>query len=112
MFTHRFTKPLASTLVAAAFGIGALATAATASAGVTDDAFVDVLAGEGIVYDSPALAAGDGRLVCDQLGAGAKPISIANQVLDDTDLSEEQAIYLVAASVVTYCPQFEDVPFA
>lgn len=105
--SHRLTTFAGTALVAGALGLAAVAAAGTAGAvSSTDDAFLTEISSEGISYDSAKVAISNAHYVCSSLDAGAKPVDLGQEILDNTDLTTHQAAVFVVASVNTYCPQY------
>ena len=104
--TNRFTKFAGTALVAGALGLAAVATAGTAGAlSSVDDTFLTEISAEGISYDSPKDAIYAAHDVCFALDEGADPVDLGMEILDDTDLTTDQAAVFVLASVGNYCPE-------
>jgi hypothetical protein len=108
MFAHNGVTKLASTaLVAGALGLAALATAGTAGAmSSVDDTFLAEISAEGIAYDSEGAAISNARYVCGALDEGADPVDLGMEILENTDLTTDQAAAFVVASVGNYCPEY------
>ena len=105
--SHRITKFAGSALVAGALGLAAVATAGTAGAlSSTDDAFLTEITNEGISYDTPKAAISNAYYVCNALDDGADPVDLGQEILDNTDLTTQQAAVFVVASVNIYCPEY------
>ncbi|KUI33607.1 hypothetical protein AU197_20005 [Mycobacterium sp. IS-1590] len=112
---HRFTKAdsasrarrWAVTAVAtAALGLAAVAGAGTAAAlSSEDDMFLSEISADGIAYDTPKAAIGTAHDVCSRLDAGADPVDLGLEILDNSDLTVEQVATFVVASVDHYCPR-------
>ncbi|RAV14025.1 DUF732 domain-containing protein [Mycolicibacterium sp. GF69] len=95
-----------------AFGLAALAAAGTAAALTSaDNSFLSEISAVGIAYDTPRAAVGTAHDVCIALDDGADPVDLGMEILDNTDLTTEQAAVFVVASVNHYCPEY-DVLFA
>ena len=108
MFSNRIAAVTASTIAAAAFGLAALTGAATASAGTVDDRFLTNIDAEGIAFDSPAAAIEDAHLVCSYLADGDTGVTIAGEILDNSDLTARQAAVFVVEATSAYCPAYMD----
>ncbi|MFG1930920.1 DUF732 domain-containing protein [Mycobacterium sp. NPDC048908] len=105
--THGLSTFAGAALVAAAFGLAAVATAGSAGAvSSTDHTFVTRISDEGISYDSPKAAIQTAHSVCRALDGGADPVDFAPNILDTMDLTTHQAAVFVITSVTTYCPQY------
>jgi hypothetical protein len=104
--SHRFTEFAGTAVVAGALGLAAIATAGTAGAvSSVDDAFLSEISAEGIAYDTPRAAISNAHYVCDALDEGADPVDLGMEILDNTDLTTDQAAVFVVASVGNYCPE-------
>jgi hypothetical protein len=104
---YRVTKLAGTAIVAGALGLAALATAGSAGAlSSTDDTFLTEISNEGIAYDSPKAAISVAHDVCFALDEGADPVDLGVEILENTDLTTDQAAVFVLASVDTYCPEF------
>jgi hypothetical protein len=103
------TKLAGSALVAgAALGFAALATAGTAGAlSSVDDTFLNEITAEGIGYDTPKAAIATAHDVCFALDEGADPVDLGMEILENSDLTTDQAAIFVVASVGSYCPEHE-----
>jgi hypothetical protein len=108
MFAPRnLTKFAGTAIVAGALGLAAVATAGTAGAlSSVDDTFLKVISAEGIGYDSPKDAIYAAHDVCFALDDGADPVDLGLDLLDDTDLTTQQAATFVIAAVDSYCPEY------
>jgi hypothetical protein len=105
--THRFTKFAGTALVAGALGLAAVATAGTAGAiSSTDDTFLREISAEGITYDSPRAAIVAAHHVCFAIEDGADPVDLGLEILENTDLTTDQAALFVVSSVGNYCPEY------
>jgi hypothetical protein len=94
-----------STGFAVLLSAAALLSAAPASAGSPDDAFVAALAKDGITMSSPNSAIAAARTVCAELGDNQNTSVLAMSLMKDTGLSLQQSGYFVGASMSAYCPQ-------
>ena len=91
-------------LVVGAFGFLGLATAKADVQG-----YLDTLHGHGFYHDD-----GDGRLValgmdiCDAVGEGWSPLSVAREVYQSTpaEIDSGDAGYIVGAAIGGLCPQY------
>jgi hypothetical protein len=108
MFTNRFTKSIAGTLLAAGtLGIAAIVGAGAANADAVDDAFVASLAEAGIPQIDPALEITAGQAVCQNLDEGATPDQlVAAFVARKVFATKEQDEAMIIASMTAYCPQY------
>ncbi|WP_423202323.1 DUF732 domain-containing protein [Mycobacterium decipiens] len=105
MFSPRITAALSTAVGAAAIGL-AVATAGTASANSTDEAFIAQMEAIGVTFSSPQAAAQQAQLVCKKLASGETGTEIAKEVLSQTDLTTKQAAYFVVDATKAYCPQY------
>jgi hypothetical protein len=100
------TKIAGTALVAGALGLAAFTTAGTAAAmSSADDNFLTDLSAEGIGYDSEDDAISIAYDVCYALDDGVDPVDLGMELLDETDLTTDQAATFVVSSVVNYCPE-------
>ena len=89
------TKLAGTALVAGALGLAALATAGTAGAlSSVDDTFLTQIAAEGIGYDSPKDAIYAAHDVCLALDDGADPVDLGMEIMENSDLTTDQAAAL------------------
>lgn len=86
----------------AAVGL-AVTTAGSAAAGSVDDAFLSQVTAAGI---SSQGAIDGAHLVCKELAAGASGVSVAKEILSETDLTSQQAATFVVLATRDYCPQY------
>ncbi|SOJ56562.1 hypothetical protein MSIMFB_04040 [Mycobacterium simulans] len=105
MFSSRTTAALTTTVGAAAVGL-AVATAGTAAASTTDDAFIAQMKAVGITFSSPQAAVAQGHQVCRELATGKTGGQIAQEVLSQTNLTTKQAASFVVDATKAYCPQY------
>jgi Protein of unknown function (DUF732) len=104
---HRLTKFAGAAIVAGALGLAAVATAGTAGAiSSADDTFLTEISTEGIAYDSEREVISVAHDVCFALEEGADPVDLGMELLQNTDLSTDQAAVFVLASVGNYCPEY------
>ena len=104
---HRFAKFAGTALVAGGLGLAAVATAGTAGAiSSTDDTFLKEITAEGIGYDSPKDATYAAHDVCSAIDEGADPVDLGMEILENTDLTTDQAAGFVVSSVSNYCPEY------
>jgi Protein of unknown function (DUF732) len=104
---HRLTKFAGAAIVAGALGLAAVATAGTAGAiSSADDTFLTEISTEGIAYDSEREVISVAHDVCFALEEGADPVGLGMELLQNTDLSTDQAAVFVLASVGNYCPEY------
>ncbi|AHG23742.1 hypothetical protein I5J47_gp38 [Mycobacterium phage Arib1] len=76
---------------------------------ITDRAFIATLDGQGITYTSREDAIAGGRAVCELVAeADGNLYTTALAVAAGTELSLENAAYLVGASTAAYCPEYLD----
>ncbi|QLL05119.1 DUF732 domain-containing protein [Mycobacterium vicinigordonae] len=98
----------ARTLVLTAIVLGALVTAATASADSLDNRFIKLLQSEGISdHISPSHAVEAAHMVCTKLEQGMTPTEVASDVLNSSSMPAYHSGYFVGAAIEVYCPQFE-----
>jgi hypothetical protein len=104
---HAVTTLAGGALIAGTLGFAALAGAGTAGAmSSANDTFLAEISAEGIVYDSPKAAIATAHDVCRALDQGADPVELGMELLENTELTTDQAATFVVASVGTYCPEF------
>jgi hypothetical protein len=108
MITNRIATLAATAVTAGAFALVAFSGAATASAGSVDDQFLKNIAAEGISFDSAKGAISDAQLVCSELADGNSGVSIATEILDNSDLTTHQAAVFVVEASTAYCPKYLD----
>jgi len=104
---HRITTWAVTSLGAAAVGL-AMATAGHAAASSVDDTFLAQISSAGIAFSSAQGAVSDGHQVCDELGDGGTGVSVATEIMANTDLTTRQAATFVVAAAGAYCPQYAD----
>lgn len=102
-----FTRPRIAAFAVSAIGVAtvglAVATAGSASASSVDDTFLSQINAAGI---SSQGAIDGAHLVCKELAGGATGVSVAKQILADTDLTSQQAATFVVDATRDYCPQY------
>jgi hypothetical protein len=108
MFRNRIATVTASAIAGAAFGLAAFAGAATASASTVDDRFLTNIDAEGIAFDTAQGAIEDAHLVCSYLADGDTGVTIAGEILDNSDLTARQAAVFVVEATSAYCPAYMD----
>jgi hypothetical protein len=108
MFTNRFTKSIATAVLAAGtLGIAAIFGAGAANADVVDDAYLASLAQAGIPQIAPDRAILAGHAVCQNLNEGATPDQlVAAFVAKKVFATKEQDVAMLVASMTAYCPQY------
>jgi hypothetical protein len=108
MFARKGVTKYASTaIVAGALGLAAFATAGTAGAmSSVDDTFLSQITAEGIAYENASSAISIAHDVCFALDDGADPVDLGMELLDETDLTTDQAAMFVVSSVGNYCPEY------
>jgi hypothetical protein len=108
MFTDRFTKSMAGTVLAAGcFGIAAISGAGAANADAVDDTYVASLAQAGIPQIKPELEISAGRAVCQNLDEGATPDQLLTAfAAKKVFATKEQDRAMIVASMTAYCPQY------
>jgi|SRR4029453_1896046 Protein of unknown function (DUF732) len=108
MFTNRFTKSVAASVLAAGtLGLVAIVGAGAANADAVDDTFVANLAQAGIPQIDPVLEISAGRAVCQNLDEGATPDQlVAAFVAKRVFATREQDKAMIVASMTAYCPQY------
>jgi hypothetical protein len=80
--------------------------APSARADATEDAFLAAITAKGIHFQSPETALVAAHEVCDELGLGRSKQDVANEVMQNSNLSGYSAGYFVGASVRAFCPNF------
>jgi Protein of unknown function (DUF732) len=111
MFTQRRIATLVGTVATgAALSVAALASAGVASAASTDDSFLNFISQHGVGFSSPQGAIADAHRVCQYIANGNSPVSAVKEIQSDTNLTRDEAVAFVAASVVAYCPQYDSNP--
>jgi hypothetical protein len=108
MFTNRFTKSIAGTVLAAGtLGIAVIVGAGAANADAVDDIYLASLAQAGIPQIAPDRAIAAGHAVCLTLDAGSTPDElIAEFVRKKVFATNEQNEAMIFAAVTAYCPQY------
>jgi Protein of unknown function (DUF732) len=111
MFTTRFTKSIAGTMLAAGtLGLAVMAGAGSADADTdtVDDTYVAALAQAGIPQISPAAEISAGHAVCQNLDEGTTTPDrvIAAFAAKHVFATRQQDEAMVAASMTAYCPQY------
>jgi hypothetical protein len=108
MFTNRFTKSLAGTVLAAGtLGIAAIVGAGAANADANDDTYLASLAQAGIPQIAPDRAILAGHAVCQNLDDGATASQlVAAFVAKRVFATKEQNEAMIVASMTAYCPQY------
>ena len=105
-FRH-LTAFIGAAAVTSTLGIAALVSAGAAVATTTDDAFVSVLADEGITPPSTKDAVSLAFDVCSMFDKGQSLYDAVGSVSTTTDLVQEDSAFFVGAAVATYCPEHE-----
>lgn len=108
MIRHRLATAALSAVAAATFGLAAFAGAGTASASGVDAEFLRNIAAEGIAFNSASGAIEDARLVCDYLADGRTGTDIGAEIMDNSDLTSNQAAAFVVEAAFSYCPGYVD----
>jgi hypothetical protein len=109
MFTNRFTKSIAGTVLAAGtLGIAAIVGAGAANADAVDDTYVASLAQAGIPQIAPELEISAGHAVCQNLDEGTTTPDrvLAAFVAKKVFATKEQDVAMIVASMTAYCPQY------
>jgi hypothetical protein len=108
MFTNRFTKSIAGTvLVAGTLGIAAIVGAGAANADAVDDTYVASLAAAGIPQIAPDRAILAGHAVCQNLDEGATPDGLVAAFVEQRVFATRaQDVAMIRASITAYCPQY------
>lgn len=108
MFTNRFVKSVAGTvLVAGTLGIAAVVGAGAANADAVDDTYLASLAQAGIPQIAPERAILAGHAVCQNLAEGPSPDElVAAFVARNVFATKEQDVAMIRASITAYCPQY------
>ena len=102
-------KIAAIALAAVALGFAGVATAGTASANKADDKFIAILEQAGLKIADPAEAREFGQAVCSALDDGHKPGELEKELIKENGLDKDQAETVIAAAVVSYCPEHGDL---
>lgn len=92
---------------ATAFAVGGMIGPAIAPADASpsqDVTFLDLLTSHGLSYQSADAAIQQGHAVCDALDSGLGVPAVWNTVYQALPVTRDQALSVVAASVVAYCP--------
>ncbi|GAA4479732.1 hypothetical protein GCM10023094_25290 [Rhodococcus olei] len=106
-----------TTVIAASIGLSALGgvgAAAVAHAAVSstlsadDSRFIEGMAEQGIVFDTPDQGVGLAHDICGEFARGTSFDTIAAEGIHQTDLTPYQVGYLIGGSVGVYCPQYHD----
>lgn len=97
-----------SAVVAAAALALAVSTAGAGWADSVDDTYLTNVYAEGISYPSDVDAIDDALLVCDYLAAGRNGTDISVEIMNNSDLSPQQAATIVVEASAAYCPRFFD----
>ncbi|MCV7432741.1 DUF732 domain-containing protein [Mycolicibacterium bacteremicum] len=96
-----------SAVAAAALAL-AVSTAGAGWADSVDDTYLTNVYAEGISYPSDVDAIDDALLVCDYLAAGRNGTDISVEIMNNSDLSPQQAATIVVEASAAYCPRFFD----
>jgi hypothetical protein len=106
MFTNRFTRSLAGTVLAAGtLGVAAIIGAGAATADAVDDNYIASLNQAGIPQIAPDRAILAGHAVCQNLDEGATPRQlIAAFVAKNVFATPQQDEAMIVASITAYCP--------
>lgn len=94
-----------------AFGVGAvigclLAPPAAHADGGQDAEFLQLITSHGMTFGDADVALQEGRAVCDTLGDGYTDAAVIGAVQQVMPITYAQAVYVVAASIASFCPQF------
>jgi Protein of unknown function (DUF732) len=95
-------------IAGAAIGFAGLS-AEAADADTTGDAFLAQIKGQGITYSSPRQARDRAQAMCANLADGVSAHDVAAKIYAESNLTDLQAAYFVAASVTFYCAERSDV---
>lgn len=111
MFTRqrcaRMFAGSAVALAAAGFGIApAGAAMIEPNTSSVDDQFIEYIDEQGIEYGSEKEAIEFAKSVCQALDDGATPVELRDEILDDSELTKQDAEAIVVGSVTYYCPEF------
>ena len=108
MFTNRFTKSIAATVLAAGtLGIAAIVGAGAADADAVDDTYLASLAEAGIPQIKPERAILAGHAVCYSLDEGTTPDElVATFVEQKVFATKQQDVAMIIAAMTAYCPQY------
>ncbi len=106
MITHRFTKSIAGTVLAAGtLGFATIVGAGAANADTVDDMYLASLAQMGIPQIAPDRAILAGHAVCQNLDEGATPDQlIAAFTAKKVFATRQQDEAMIIASMTAYCP--------
>jgi hypothetical protein len=96
-----------STVGALLLTVGALLSAAPASADPTDDAFLGALSKNGIVMNDGNSAISMARAVCAGFDKNPSSSVMAMKVMKEANLTLKQSGFFVGASISAYCPQWK-----
>jgi hypothetical protein len=107
MFTKRFTKSIAGTVLAAGtLGIAAIVGAGAANADAVDETYLASLAQAGIPQIAPDRAILAGHAVCQNLDEGPTPGQlVAAFNAERVFATKEQNEAMIIASMTAYCPE-------
>lgn len=94
-----------------AFGVGAvvgclLAPPAAHADGTQDAQFLQLITSHGMTFSDADVALRQGRAVCVTLAAGYSDSAVIGAVQQSLLVTYDEAVSVVAASMVTYCPQY------
>lgn len=108
MFTNRYTKSIAATVLAAGtLGIAAIVGAGPANADAVDDTYLASLAEAGIPQVEPERAILAAQAVCHTLDGGASPDElIASFVEQKVFATKQQDEAMIIAAMTAYCPEY------
>jgi hypothetical protein len=93
--------------VCAVLSVGALLSAAPASADPTDDAFLGALSKNGIVINDGNNAIAMAHTVCAGFDKNPSSSVMAMKVMKEANLTLKQSGFFVGASISAYCPQWK-----
>ncbi|MGV9948816.1 DUF732 domain-containing protein [Rhodococcus aetherivorans] len=106
MFTTRTHTVARAAAVTAVLATSLVAVAGFASAAPQDASFLSSLDQQGITYDSPEIAINAALHTCSDLDAGATVDQITAEILDQSDLSPQNAEFFIVSAVTHYCPEY------
>lgn len=86
--------------------IGALLAPAAHADGSQDAQFLQLITSHGMTFTDADIALQQGRAVCATLAAGYSDTAVIGAVQQNLQVTYDEAVSVVAASMVTYCPQY------
>ena len=117
MFSNRIATAARTSLVAGVFGatvIGATiagtgAAFAAPSQSADDETYLSALESENISFPTDAKAINLAHHICDSLDSGVTFDEIVDEGREQSELGDYEIGFVIGASVLVYCPEFEDV---